>query len=402
MWNLLNEHSNMKNQFKIAALCGVALVGGLTACNDAEYGPLGCHAYISESVSSSSHSTKVVITDEGVYADVTVCLSEAATQDVTFRFEVDEEVLNQYNAKQASSFVTLPEAGYEMEREVTVKAGTYGAVATKIYIKPLTEDLIGESYAIPLRLVSVDGAVPVTSTTATYVVTTEAVITSSYPMFNGSAGLYAEGFSANLPQFTVECRFQVSDTANRNRAVFTNGGSVLLRFEDPQAAQDGVPAHSLVQFQGQDWYMNPTDYFRTDQWQHLALTYNGTAVTLYVNGAFAGTKEGVCAPEFAAAAWFGGDAGGGHGTGDSSWWAGCKILCSELRIWSYARSASQIQNNMTTVSARSEGLVAYWRMNDGAGQEFEDYTGNGYTLKTNRTPTWVENIKSTDTATPWP
>lgn len=57
---------------------------------------------------------------------------------------------------------------------------------------------------------------------------------------------------------------------------------------------------------------------------------------------------------------------------------------------------------MTTTSAKSEGLVGYWRMNDGKGKTFEDCTGNGHTLTAEQDPVWVENILSTDTETAWP
>lgn len=40
-------------------------------------------------------------------------------------------------------------------------------------------------------------------------------------------------------------------------------------------------------------------------------------------------------------------------------------------------------------------------MNEGSGNVFEDCTGNGHTLRTTKTPVWVEGILSTDTATPW-
>ena len=390
----------MKSNILKSVLCGAVLFAA--GCNDAEYDTLGTHAFVSEGVKNSG--TKVTIGSEGGFAELTACLSEAAAKDVTLKFVVDEEVLAKYNAEQASSYVVLPESGYSFDPTVKIGAGKYSAGATRIHIDPLSEELIGETYAIPLRLVCEDGSMPVTSKTSTFVIALEMITSSAVPMWNGGAGLYAENFSETLPQFTVECRFQVSNTANRNRAVFTNGGSVLLRFEDPQNDNADFKAHSLVQFQGEGWYLNPTASFTPNKWQHLALTYDGTNVTLYVNGAFAGTKDGVCDPAFNAACWFGGDAGGGHGTG-VSWWNTpevCKILCSELRIWSVCRSAAQIQNNMTTTSARSEGLVAYWRMNEGSGEVFEDCTGNGHTLRAQVAPAgWIEGVKSTDTATPW-
>lgn len=380
-----------------AALLLAALAAG---CNDAEYDVLGTHAYISESTSASS--AKVVIDAvNGATATVTVSLTQKAEKDTEFRLVADEAVMEAFNKQESSSYVTLPENVYTMAETVTVKAGSYRSDPVNIHIDPLPKELVGEVYAIPLRLESADGAVPTTSNTSKFVITTESIVMSSLPQFTSGAGLVADGFPQTLPNFTVECRFQISNTANRNRAVFTNGGSVLLRFEDPQNDTSDHKAHSLVQFQGDGWYLNPSLSFTPNKWQHLALTYDGTKVTLYVNGTFAGSKEGVCDPNFGSANWFGGDAGGGHGTGDS-WWSGCKILMSEARIWSVCRTEAQVQNNMTTTSAKSQGLEAYWRFNEGEGNTFEDCTGNGHTLKTSKTPTWVAGIKSTDTETPWP
>ena len=55
---------------------------------------------------------------------------------------------------------------------------------------------------------------------------------------------------------------------------------MLLRFEDPQNDTSDHKAHSLVQFQGDGWYLNPSLSFTPNKWQHLALTYDGTKVTL--------------------------------------------------------------------------------------------------------------------------
>lgn len=389
---------NMKQYYLISTLfCGALLAFGMTACNNAEYDTLGTHAYISES--ASNKNTKVTITDAGVDAEITVCLSEVISQDAKFKLVIDPVVLDKYNEKQATSYLVLPDEIYEFSPEVTIEAGNFSASATRIHIKPLTKEYVGESYALPFRLESVDGVVPTTSTTATYVVATEAVITSSLPMFTGAPSLTVDEFSVSLPQFTIEARFQVSNTANRNRFLFSNAGSVLLRFEDPQSTNAQFQAHSLVQFQGDGWYLNPDYAIQPNKWQHLALTYNGKTATLYINGAFAGSKDGTAAPEFDYIAWFGGKSFDGNGMTP---WNGCKILCGDLRLWSVCRSEAQIQNNMTTTSAKSPGLVGYWRMNEGSGNVFNDISGNGYTLTTTMSPVWVKNIKSTDVETEWP
>lgn len=391
----------MKKGLNIAA--ALLLAAFATGCNDAEYGTLGTHAFINESTSASS--TKVTIDpSNGAEAQLTVCLSEKADRNYDFRLVVDDAVLATYNAEQASSYVTMPSEIFTMPDKITIEAGSFSANPVTIHINPIPAEYIGETYAIPLRLESVDGNMPTTTKTSTFVITTESIISSTLPMFTGRTGLSAAGFPVSLPQFTVECRFQVSNTGNRNRDIFCSGSNILLRFEDPQNYDPatGFQAHSLIQFQGNGWFLNPSLAITPNKWQHYAITYDGSKVTIYVNGAFAGSKEGTIDPNFEFAGWFGGGGSNAHGTSDPTWWAGCKILCSELRIWSVCRTEAQIQNNMTTTSAKSEGLVGYWRMNDGEGKTFEDCTGNGHTLTAEQDPVWVENILSTDTETAWP
>lgn len=381
----------------------IATVATLTACNDADYKIIENGAYINESLSAKS--AKVIITDEGGFTEITPCLSSAAPKDCKFRLEVDEKVLEEYNEKQSTGFVTLPEGQYEIPNEIIIKKGEYTADPVKVNIKPLTEDMIGETYALPLRLVSEDGAVLSMPQTSAFVITTEAITTSSLPQFNGGPMLKSEMPKGpeTYNEYTIEVKFQVSNTYDRDRAVFVNRGDltnfVLLRFEDPQRYDGNHEAHSLVQIVGRNrLYMNPSFSFVPNKWQHLALTCDGSQYKLYINGAFAGVKDIPSGPTtFEAFEWF--------TKGDDSWshWGNCTILMAEARVWSVCRTEAQIQNNMATVSAKSKGLEAYWRMNDGTGNTFADCTGNGHTLTSGNasTPKWIEGVKSTDESTQW-
>ena len=151
--------------------------------------------------------------------------------------------------------------------------------------------------------------------------------------------------------------------------------------------------------------MNPTNHFDVNKWQHIAVTFDGTTYRIYVNGVESGKLEGgkPCL-KFKGIGWF--TDGDGN---QSGWWNGCKILVSQIRIWSVARNEAQIQNSMTHVSPKATGLEAYWRMDEGTTEQrsdgtytvFKDVTEHGYTLETKQNVTWVDGILSTDTATPW-
>ncbi|MBN2593017.1 MAG: LamG domain-containing protein [Sedimentisphaerales bacterium] len=113
------------------------------------------------------------------------------------------------------------------------------------------------------------------------------------------------------------------------------------------------------------------DYeFTADKWYHLVGTYDGSMITLYING-LAVEKQladgglvidqsdlyiGKGDPEFRSGEYF-------HGALD------------EIRIWNIARSEEEINETMNTqLTGREEGLVGYWNFDDGTAK---DLSGNG-------------------------
>lgn len=116
-----------------------------------------------------------------------------------------------------------------------------------------------------------------------------------------------------------------------------------------------------------------------------------------MNGAFAGTQEYPVenAGQFDCLKWF----------ETNTYWGRCKLLITEVRVWSVCRTESQIQSNMKSVLPNSAGLEGYWRINkatyDADSKSFADLTGKGHPLTTNATMKWIPNVSSEDTSTPW-
>lgn len=257
----------------------------------------------------------------------------------------------------------------------------------------------------------VSGNADVTGRTSSYVYVISSAIVDALPKFNGASGLRTDE-ALSIPQFTIEMRFQVSNTGNRNRDVFfsnPNGKEFMARFEDPQHDENGFKAHSLVQFQGIGDYLNPTIAIEPNKWQHYAVTFDGTYVSIYVNGSFAGKKEIAMSVinngEFPNMSFMGVGGSNGYWAPGDGPWGGCQVMTNEIRVWDFARSADQIANSIKSVSPNSKGLIGYWRISKGNYDEtnkiFKNLAGDHHHLHTNKNFTWVENVSSEDVATPW-
>lgn len=71
------------------------------------------------------------------------------------------------------------------------------------------------------------------------------------------------------------------------------------------------------------------------------------------------------------------------------------VQIAQLRLWEVARTQTQIKSSMTRVDPKTEGLVAYWRFDEGQGDTFKDATGKNPDVVTrdNGHATWVPDVK---------
>lgn len=120
--------------------------------------------------------------------------------------------------------------------------------------------------------------------------------------------------------------------------------------------------------------------FDTEKWYHVAAVWTGSSWDIYIDGIYA---TGV--PTQGETVDLSSDNSGGFYLGAS--YGGGRYMygyIAEARVWTRALSQSEIANNMNYVDPASDGLLAYWRMNewepneDGSGNVVRDETGHGY------------------------
>ncbi|MFV0323306.1 MAG: DUF1735 and LamG domain-containing protein [Bacteroides xylanisolvens] len=388
----------MKRYIKhvFSVLLATAFVAG---CNDAEYNVAETTVFLQESLGEAGIAGQVtMIPADGKKISLTMALSDKVNEDVILRFAVDETALATYNKEQSGEYLLMDKNLYDLGQDIKITAGNYVSEPVEIILNKIPDEIADRPLALPLTVEVVKSHVKVAPVTSKYVIAVTPVLINELAQFSGGPNLTNENFTTFYPQYTIECRFQMQNSANRNRFVFNNG-YLSGRFEDPQQAQDGHDAHALVQFHvNPDKWINPELSFKSNKWQHLAVSYNGTAITIYVNGAFAGTKEYPVenAGQFSFLKWF----------ESSTYWGSCKLLITEVRVWSVCRTEKQIQSNIKSVLPTSAGLEGYWRVNkttyNATDKSFADLTEKGHPLTTNATSIqWVSGVSSEDTKTDW-
>ncbi|MCK4388118.1 MAG: S8 family serine peptidase [Dehalococcoidia bacterium] len=111
--------------------------------------------------------------------------------------------------------------------------------------------------------------------------------------------------------------------------------------------------------------------YSLNEWHHVAFTYDGSNVVLYLDGnaGSPGAKTGTLSDPTSPVRF--GMLQPTTGLYDFDG------IIDEVRIWSDARTQSEIQDNMySALEGTEQGLVGYWRINDGAGSTASDSTSN--------------------------
>ncbi|PWN65456.1 endo-beta-N-acetylglucosaminidase H [Chryseobacterium viscerum] len=149
----------------------------------------------------------------------------------------------------------------------------------------------------------------------------------------------------------------------------SDSNSAFLRLGDAGLANNKL--QFVVSINNVQQKLASATALNANTWYHVAATYDGANMKLYINGALDATKA---------------QTGSVNSTGafnvgylyNTSRNFNGKV--DEVRVWKRALSQTEISQNMCNVSVPATSLTAYWKFNEGSGSSVQDTSGNGVTL----------------------
>lgn len=199
----------------------------------------------------------------------------------------------------------------------------------------------------------------------------------------GAAGNYItvpHSTSNNLgagTTYTIEAWIKVTDATNNT---IVDKGDYNFLFQTHSNGNQGLGLYN----RSFGWIYS-AGTIPTNQWVHVAVTYNNRAVTFY--------KDGVVQGTYTASTNSTGDNGVMTIGRQSPTTCACNIFdgsMDELRLWNVAKTQTEIQASMnSTVPANSTGLAAYYKFDEGAGSAVADATANANNGTVVNTASWM-------------
>lgn len=324
---------------------------------------------------------------------VEASMARKMDRDVPVTFKADPSGVAAYNGIYGAECVMLPTGHYSIPEPVAViPAGgnTTGKVAVEFM--NLDELDLNTVYVLPVRMSSEFASL---SNDTYYFVVKEAALINVTADMTENYATYARGNQAteleNLSKITVEALLYPFDFPNMLATVMGIEGSFLVRIGDA-----GIPANQLQLATSDGNITDPAWTFDTNKWTFLTLTYDTTTgeCCVYFNGVLKGSRQ--TGRYRNPVNW--NTASGDITDGPRGFYVGFAYdanryfngYMSELRVWNRILTKEEINspNHFYYVNEESDGLAAYWKMDEGTGSLIHDYA-NGYDLECQKAPAWI-------------
>ena len=338
------------------------LAGALASCSD-DVENFDNQLYINASVKTSTVLLKSTVpTTEGQFQ---LSMAKPVEHDITATLKVDASLVSVYNEAYYDNAEMLPEGHYALENEqVAIPAGTILSDVVSVKFSKLDELDREKVYVLPVTVAQANISVLQSASTMYYVLKGAALINTVPNMTKNSVFVTWNNPDVvnHMKQFTAECLVRFDKFGKLISSIMGIEGHFLLRVGDAGIADNQLQIAASPNLTSSDLAIP------TGEWLHIAMTFNEGDVTVYYNGkqVYAGHTNmsevnwGQTQTNEGNGFWI------GHSYNYDRWLEG---NISEVRIWNKVLTKEEInaKDHFYEVAPDSEGLVSYWKFDEGAG-----------------------------------
>lgn len=340
-----------------------------TGCNNAEYQITENSIYFADAAGKDKATT--ITMENGADIKIIVRLAQKSSEDVTVGLQFNSELLNKYNAENGTEYQPFEVNKLPKDIRVTIPAGEISAGYT-LHIDDF--DTEGINYAVPIELGEViSGGVQKSISQGQYIYLLQKPLIVSVPVMNGQKGRVdaapLTNWGITCTQWTLEAWVYMDGFNKNNQALFRAGNKekdseIYIRYGDANKPYNYL---NIKTFGAQS---NTEKNLEENTWYHWAFVFDGVDMLVYRNGEldlkYTPKPVSVVYMDYVQMICSG-----------SYFRDNCCM--SQVRLWSVARSQTEIKNNMYfEVNPKNPNLIALWPMDEGEGSFFRDATGNGH------------------------
>ncbi|WP_195532680.1 DUF1735 and LamG domain-containing protein [Bacteroides finegoldii] len=377
------------------------------ACDNTDYSdhsPFDNSAYLNVAATKNAETFTFNRKVTNQTKTFTVKLSYPSGEDVKINLKVDPSLIAVYNAKNDTHYEMLSAEHYQLSQEsVTIPAGKITSDEVSIKFLKLDELEIDATYLCPLSISGAEGVgVMDGSRTMYYLVRRSSAITTAMNLKNVYVAV--PGFDKgsptadvvnNLSAITMEAIIRVNSFQKEISSIMGIEQYYLMRIGDANFPNQQLQVQSTF---GKFPEASKQKLLLAGEWYHVALTWDlaNATIAFYVNGQLQSISNAhgksdltsinlgdkVPDDEFGNGGDFNFYFGRSYGESHDISRQFDGEIC-EARIWSVARTAEQIWQNMYDIPNPTEepNLCAYWKFDEGTGLKVVDRTGHGNDAK---------------------
>ena len=305
-------------------------------------------------------TTKILL--DGTLSEVVKTVQSAIPQSeaepVSISYSVDEAQVQHYNRAYYSDAQMLPRENYSFDTmKATIQVGSVKSSEANVTFTGLSVDILNSARTMYYVF---QGAALINVVTN---------MRENYFKLN----LTNPGVLNGLTTLTAEILLKPDDFKTDEAgisSVFGIEGQFLIRIGDA-----GIP-NTQIQLATNNGNVTDAAWsLAIGKWQHVAFTFDSAsgAADIYIDGVHKGSTQ--TSNYRSAVNWGVEDFHIGKSYNNNRWFDGD---FSEIRIWNRILSSEEInaKNHFYLVDPESEGLVGYWKANEGVGAVWTDKTGN--------------------------